>query len=214
MRISGGLYHSVMTLGVRKASETYLVRVGLYRQREGPSKPEITKLETPALVNEQILRLHVTVHDPLGVALGHALDHLVRERLDRLLRERVFEAVHVLLQVLVQEVEDQPQAALGVDEVFQRADVGVVQLLEEGDLPDGGRGDALVFVVQADLLEGYLLLGQLVDGFVDDAVGALTDLLYSLVSVGVVLRESVHCYLLRFLLRIRKCLTDKKTADL
>ena len=38
-------------------------------------------------------------------------------------------------------------------------DVGVLELLEEGDLPDGGAGDPLVLRLQPDLLHGHDLPG-------------------------------------------------------
>ena len=34
-------------------------------------------------------------------------------------------------------------------------DVGVLELLEKGDLPDGGAGHALVLGLQPDLLHGH-----------------------------------------------------------
>ena len=38
-------------------------------------------------------------------------------------------------------------------------DVGVLQLLEQRDLPDGGGGHALLLRLQADLLHGHDLIG-------------------------------------------------------
>ena len=46
-----------------------------------------------------------------------------------------------------------------VDGHLQTHDVGVLQLLQEGDLPDGGAGHALVLGLQADLLHGHDLIG-------------------------------------------------------
>ena len=37
--------------------------------------------------------------------------------------------------------------------------VGVLQLLQQGDLSDGGAGDSLVLRLQADLLHGHDLSG-------------------------------------------------------
>ena len=51
-------------------------------------------------------------------------------------------------------------------------DIGVLQVLEEGDLPDGGAGGALL-VLQPDLLEGDDGVGQPGLALVHRGVGAL-----------------------------------------
>ena len=53
----------------------------------------------------------------------------------------------------------------------------VTQLLEDGDLAHGSRGDALVIFLYFDLLDGHKLVGVDVLALVDRAVGALADLL-------------------------------------
>jgi len=57
----------------------------------------------------------------------------------------------------------------------------VVHLLEEGDLADGGGGDALVLLLEADLLERDRLVGVEVLALVNHPVRALPDLLHLLV---------------------------------
>jgi hypothetical protein len=59
--------------------------------------------------------------------------------------------------------------------------VSVLHLLEEGDLADGGGGDALVLLLEADLLERDGLVGVAVLGLVHHPVRALPDLLHLLV---------------------------------
>ena len=54
----------------------------------------------------------------------------------------------------------------------QLTDIGVLQVLEEGDLPDGGAGRALL-VLQPDLLEGHDGVGQPGLALVHRGVGAL-----------------------------------------
>lgn len=46
-------------------------------------------------------------------------------------------------------------------------DVGVVELLEEGDFPDGMLGDSLVLVCEVDFLEGLHALGLVVVDLAD-----------------------------------------------
>ena len=60
-------------------------------------------------------------------------------------------------------------------------DVVVVHLLEERDLADGGGRDALVLLLESDLLERDRLVGDLVHRLVHHPVGALPDLLLLLV---------------------------------
>ena len=55
--------------------------------------------------------------------------------------------------------KDEGERGLGVDDVVEGDDVGVLQLLEERGLPDGREGRALL-LLQADLLQGDHLLRQ------------------------------------------------------
>jgi hypothetical protein len=63
---------------------------------------------------------------------------------------------------------------VGVYDVEEADDVRVVHLLEEGDLADGGGGDALIFGFKTDLLEGdnALVLGGEVARLVDNSVSS------------------------------------------
>ena len=63
--------------------------------------------------------------------------------------------------------------AVGVHNVEQAKDIGIVHLFEKGDFADGGGGDAFIFGFEADLLEGDdAVVGEKVAGLVDHAVGA------------------------------------------
>lgn len=83
-------------------------------------------------------------------------------------------SLHVALEVEVEVLEDEVQlVAVGVDDVEQADNVRVVHLLEQGDFADGGRRNAFVLGLEADLLErddALVRRGQ-VAGLVDDAVG-------------------------------------------
>ena len=57
-------------------------------------------------------------------------------------------------------------------ESAELTDIGVLQVLEEGDLPDGGAGSALL-VLQPDLLEGHDGVRQTGLALVHRGVGAL-----------------------------------------
>lgn len=77
---------------------------------------------------------------------------------------------------LVEEFEDEREVALGVCNLEQRHDVGVLQLLQDGDLADGRGGRALIDRVEADLLERHYAVRSLVAALVDDAISALAEL--------------------------------------
>lgn len=165
------------------------------RDTKCASQTEIRQLEVQVLVNQQILGLQVAVEDTVGMAVAHTLAQLHHELLDELvvhgqvlprqpraLWQRLATAaladgqrLHVLLEVEVEELHDEVQlVAVGVDDVEETHDVGVVHFLEQRDLADGGRGHAFVFGLEADLLErddAVVLCGQ-VARLVDNAVCA------------------------------------------
>jgi len=86
-----------------------------------------------------------------------------------------------VLEVLVQELESQEELRVDVHDVVERHDVRMVQLLEEGDLPDRRRGHALLLVREADLFKREDRVSTHVFYLVHDAVRALADLLDLLV---------------------------------
>ena len=54
----------------------------------------------------------------------------------------------------------------------------MVELFKEGDLADGSARHAFVLCFQADLLERDCFARQLIDGLVNDTVGAFANLFY------------------------------------
>lgn len=165
------------------------------RHTESASKTEICKLEVAVLVDQQVLWLQIAVQYSMGVAVAHTLAQLHHELLDhvrvhaqlltrqpRALGQGLaaptiadWQCLHVLLQVEVEELEDEVElVAVGVYDVEQADDVGVVHLLEQRDLANGSRGDALIFGFEADLLErdDALVLCCEVAGLVDNSVSS------------------------------------------
>ena len=172
---------------------SYLVGVCAERNTKRAGEAKISELEVEVLVDEQVLGLEIAVQDAVGVAVPHALAQLHHELLDHgLVHVQRFsvetsalwqclaaaaladwQRLHVLLQIAVEKLKHQIQlVAVGVDNVEQAHDVGVVHLLEQRDLADGCRRDALIFGLEADLLEGddAPVLGRQVLGLVDDSV--------------------------------------------
>jgi hypothetical protein len=61
--------------------------------------------------------------------------------------------------------------AISVDDVQQLHDVGVLHLLEQGDLADGCAGDTLIFGLETDLFQSDDTVGRVqFAGLVDDTV--------------------------------------------
>lgn len=74
------------------------------------------------------------------VAEASSLEQLIHETPDDVGIEStaISVGVHVLLQVLIAEFEDEDEFALGVDDVVEADDVFVLELLHERDFADGG----------------------------------------------------------------------------
>ena len=191
----GGDDYEEVNAGERRCGiETHFVCVGPQGHAKRPGQTEVRKLQVSLLVDQQILRLQVPMQHPVAVTVPYPLHELQRELLDhRLTQPHPLErgrtpirqllapaavahgqSLHVLLQVEIQELKDQVElVAVGVDDVEQPHDVGILHLLQQGDLADGGAGDALVLGLEADLLEGDDAARVLqVARFVDDAIGA------------------------------------------
>lgn len=73
--------------------------VGAKRETKSPGQSKVSYLEKPILVDQEVLRLHVPVEDPVSMAKGNALQHLAEEALDSLwLQPRVpWQAIQQLL---------------------------------------------------------------------------------------------------------------------
>ena len=186
-------------MSVRDPPETvqcpYLVGIRPQRHTKSAGKTKIRQLEVAVLINQQVLGLQIAVQDAMGVAVAHPLAQLHHELLDhvrvhdQLLTSQAralwqslasatiadWQRLHVLLQIEVEELEDEVElVAVGVHDVQQADDVGVVHLLEQRDLANGGRRDALILGFEADLLErdDALVLCCEVAGLVDNSVGS------------------------------------------
>lgn len=157
-----------------------------------PCQSKINQLQIPLSINTQILWLQIAMQNTMTVTIPNPLDQLRHELLDHRLaqsqsskhtpiRQRLApstlsnrQRLHVFLEIEIEEFEDEVQfVAVGVDDVEQAYDVGVIHFLEQGDFADGGGGDAFVFGFETDFLEGDNAAGvREVFGFVDYAVCA------------------------------------------
>lgn len=106
----------------------------------GSSESEVSELENVLFVDEQVLRLEVTMEDLPFMAVSDAFQQLIGKTLHdaRVKTLLLAETVHVLLEVVVEKFEDKDELAISVDDLSERNDVRVCKLLEDGDLSDGG----------------------------------------------------------------------------
>ena len=109
---------------------------------------------------------------------------IIGTHLDLVLHEGSLGLVQQLLEVLVEELEDQGELLVGVEHIDQPHDVGVLQLFQQRNLPNGSTWNSLILRLKSDGLEGVDLSRVDVPGLVDDSVGSFTHLLELLVLVN------------------------------
>eukprot|EP00051_Salpingoeca_urceolata_P034199 m.23969 g.23969 ORF g.23969 m.23969 type:complete len:384 (-) comp7346_c0_seq1:76-1227(-) len=136
----------------------HLVCVSTDGNAKRASEPKICELHGTATVNEQVLWLKVAVQHAVRVAKLDAKQQLVHVALDEHAVETLRQ-VHVLFEILVEKLKHQVELVLRMDHFHQPDNVGVVELLEKRDLPDGGAWDTLVLGLQFDFLQGHKVIG-------------------------------------------------------
>lgn len=121
---------------------THLVTESVHRNAEGTGETEVTDLKLSAAVDQQVLRLEITVENPVGVTEGNTLrsalqihrsshvQQLIGEVLDGVEGKgaAISVRVHVALQVLFAVFEDEDQLGLGVDDIVEADNVDVLEL--------------------------------------------------------------------------------------
>lgn len=172
---------------------TYLVSVSTQGYTKGSGQTKISQLEVTVTVDQQVLGLEISVQNAVAMAVTNTLNQLGHELLHHGLAQTQvgiqhraigqgltpttladWQSLHVFLQVAVEELKDKVEfVAIGVDNVQQLHDVGVLHLLEEGDLADGGAGDTLILGFETDLFQSDDTVGGVqFASLVDDTVRA------------------------------------------
>lgn len=121
----------------------------------------------------------------LGVDEGYSVEDLLDDCFHLFLIDFVVLAGDELLEVLLVVVEHYFQhLLLGlVDHLEEGHDVGVVlEGLQQGDLAERARGDALLLALELDVFDCDRLV-VFIERLVDSPEGALADLAYLLVSL-------------------------------
>jgi hypothetical protein len=154
------------------------VSVGADGDAESTGESEIGKLEVAIAVDEKVLRLQVTVKNTVRVAESDSTEHLVQERL-HLHRGKAsggLVLVHVLLEVMLKELEHKMQFLLAVNNILQSDDVLVLKLLQQGNFANGCGWNTFIFGVKADFLESNHLLAYAVASLVHNTIRSLSNL--------------------------------------
>jgi hypothetical protein len=170
---------------------TYLVSIGTQGDTKGSGQTEISQLQVTITVDKQVLGFEVTVQDTVAMAVTNTLNQLSHELLHhgvaqtqvgaqhRAIRQGLAtttlanrQSLHVFLQIAVKILKDQVElVTVGVDNVEQLNDVGILHLLEQGDLADGSARNAFIFSLETDLLQGDDTVGVVqFASLVDDTV--------------------------------------------
>ena len=110
-----------------------LVGVGANGNAESAGESEIGKFEVAVAVDEKILGLQITVENTVRVAESDSAEHLIQERLD--LHDGKASGglllVHVLLQIMLEELKYKVQLLLAVNDILQSNNVLVLKLFQQ-----------------------------------------------------------------------------------
>ena len=107
-----------------------LVGEGVDRNTECSCQTEICEFQLAFLVDQKVLGLEISMENPVLVAERNAPQQLVHERFDGKVVELAVIAsrIHVSLQVLVHEFENEHQLVFGMDHVVEGEDVLMFEL--------------------------------------------------------------------------------------
>lgn len=162
------------------------------------------------------MRLEVPMEDTVRVAESDATEDLLHERLDHGLGQSDalvdvvagLILVHEGLEIVRHELEHQIQSAgLGLDDVEELHDVGVVQFAKERDFANDVAGNTALgrLISERDALDGNLLVGCRPTTAVDHAVRTLAN------NLGPVCCACEKMYGIVFVREHKLCSTDDFT---
>ena len=112
--------------------------VRLNWKTKGSGQTKISKLDVLAIcVNQQVLRLQISVENSMLVQIDERLEDLVEEELGLLLGQRLIALLfHVLLEIELEIFEDEVKLILAVDDLLKFYNVWVSESLEKTDFSD------------------------------------------------------------------------------
>ena len=97
------------------------MRIRLDRQSKRPSQAEVRQLNVlPLRVDEQILRLQISVENSMLMQVNQRLQYLIEKQLGLLFGKRLIALLfHVLFQVVLKVFKDQVKLVLTVNNLLQ-----------------------------------------------------------------------------------------------
>ena len=93
--------------------------VSLHWESKCSSQTEVSELDVAFCVNEEVLRLEISVHHSVSVTVGCALENLISEGLDFLGWEWTTNLSHVLLEVILTILKDEIELIFRVNDFFK-----------------------------------------------------------------------------------------------
>lgn len=130
--------------------------VVLNRDSEGSRQSKICKLKNAILGDEEVLRLQVSVKNPVLVTMSNPVQKLVQKRFHCCHVEAVFwRIVKQLLQILVQEFKDKSKLLISVNHIVKLHNVFVLKFFQQCDFSDRCGRDTFIFRFQPNLLQCY-----------------------------------------------------------
>ena len=105
------------------------VSVGFDGDGEGPGEAEVCDFDSEVVVDEDVLRLDVSMDDAVGVTVLQSRDQLVHDQLHSLLLQLLPLILQILFQVLIHEVEYYLHALLLVNYLLDLYYIRMLQLL-------------------------------------------------------------------------------------
>jgi hypothetical protein len=173
---------------------------------------EIRNLQSPAIVDEQVGCLHISMEDVIVVKIAEALEQLQHVAFDLRFQKLdigvVEEARQIVIHVRCDHVEYRALSALGLGpfycHLFQSQDIVMRQHLEQLDLSQRGDGKAVLFVVHQDLLHRVDAASNPMARFVHFTKSSFTQLLehFVLADLGTAFESVLQTLLGR---RVRRC---------
>lgn len=172
---------------------SHLVCVGSQGDTECSCQTKVGQFQIAITVDEQILRLEITMQNTMAVAITNSFHQLGHELLDHSISEshvlaqrRTFgqrlstsaladrKSLHVLLKIEIKKFKNKIEfVAIGMDNVQESYNIRVAHLLEKGDLTNGSARNTFIFRFKSDLLQGNNTVGVgEFTGLVDDTVGS------------------------------------------
>lgn len=97
----------------------YFMSISFHWETKGSCETEISKLNVAVLINQEILRLKISVHNSVSVAISSSLQNLISETLNFLRRKWPTNLSHIFLEIVFTILKYQVEFVLWVQYFLQ-----------------------------------------------------------------------------------------------